>query len=117
MEGAEYLIEIDLPPTATDVSADGLLGLPAKDKAAQLSSVAEIRMDLVMNRVYTEGLFQDRRDRPEDGAEPYVAYASRRAASTVVSMSGEPLSSTEDSPNVDRDVDAARLEAHATTSN
>jgi hypothetical protein len=49
-------MEIDLPPTATDVSADGLLGLPANDRAAQLSSVAEIRMDLVMNRVYNEGL-------------------------------------------------------------
>src|ERR1700722_6786053 len=50
-EGAEYLIVIDLPPRVTEVCAEGLCGLPAKS-AEQVSSVAGIRMDLLMNRVY-----------------------------------------------------------------
>src|SRR5271170_4681272 len=51
-EGAEYLIVIALPPTVTEVCAAGLCGFPAKESAAVVSSVAEIRMDLLMNRVY-----------------------------------------------------------------
>jgi hypothetical protein len=45
-------------------------------------------------------------------AEGYVAHASRRAASTFMSMSLSRLPETK--PNVDNTIDAARLEACAT---
>jgi hypothetical protein len=39
---------IVLPPMTVDAVAAGLCGLPANDKAAEISSVAEMVMNLVM---------------------------------------------------------------------